>query len=150
MKSEEKSTNQKGLRSLKSEDYGMVEIDGPDDIIYKLTFDKNNRTLMINGKTFMRLKSDLGSEQAFIALFRKRSNPRKLQLDKKESAYYIVRNLGLPKNLQKAIFNTYSGGKTIEVYVEITRSRAHEFEINHTEVMDYLHKKNDYYNRLIH
>lgn len=150
MKSEEKSTNQKGLRSLKSEDYGMVEIDGPDDILYRLTFDKNNRTLMINGKTFMRLKPDLGSEKVFLALFKKRGVPKRLILNKKEDAYYIIRNLGLPLQLRKAMFNTYQAGKKIEVYTEITRERAREFRLDYTEIMDFLHEKSDYYNRLIH
>ena len=150
MNLEEDNTAQKGLRRLEHNDYGIVHVDSPEDILYRLNFDRKSRTLMINGKIFMRLKPDLNSEKAFLALFKKQGNHKRILLAKKEDAYYIIRNLGLPNNLRKAIFNTYMAGKKIEVYTEITRARAHEFNLDHTKVMDFLHEKNDYYNRLIH
>jgi hypothetical protein len=74
---------------------------------------------MINGKIFMRLKPDLNSEKTFLSLFKKRGSPKRILLAKKEDAYYIIRNLGLPKNLRKAIFNTYSAGKKLKYILKL-------------------------------
>lgn len=146
----DKDISSSGLRKPNQNDYGVVVTPQPSDVLYKLTFNKKDRTLRINNKIFMRLKLDLNVDSTFVAIFKKRGNPRRVVLNKKEDAYYIVRNLGLPEKLRKAIFNTYLAGKKIEVYTEITRERAHEFKLDHTEIMDFLHEKNDYYNRLIH
>lgn len=146
----DRDNNTSGLRKATHNDYGIVDMPRPDDVLYKLTFNKKTRILHINGKAFMRLKLGFKADLMFLALFKKRGNPKRVILEKKEDAYYIIRNLGLPDSLSSAIFNTYLAGKKIEVYTEITRERAHEFKLDHTEIMDFLHEKNDYYNRLIH
>lgn len=150
MKIQQGENPQKGLRKNTDKDYGIVQMPYPDDVLYKLTFDKDERTLLLNDRIIVRFKFEMKPELTFQKLFKKRGNPRRIILKNKGDANYIIRNMGLPKQLQHAIFKTYLAGKKMEVYTEITRKRAHDFKLDDTEIRDFMYERDDYYNRSNH
>lgn len=147
MKIQQGENPQKGLRKKTDKDYGIIQMPYPDDVLYRLTFDKDERTLLLNDRIIVRFKFEMKPELTFQKLFKKRGNPRRIILENKGDANYIIRNIGLPKQLQRAMFKTYLAGKKMEVYTEITRKRAHDFELDDTAIRDYMYERDDYHNR---
>lgn len=134
--------------------YGIVEMPQPDDVLYKLTYDKDTGELKL-GKSFVvkKFQWEEAGDRIFKEMFYpsteegriKNSGPAKeIELGTSELAYPIVNNIKMPLSLRKAIFTTSKNGRKLQVHTEITRERASKFKVQAKEIEDYVinHRKN--------
>lgn len=104
--------------------YGIVEQPHPDDVIYRLDYDKDLRYLKFNTFTIQTFRFESNADKVFGEIFEQEGEVKTLTVSKPAKADVIINNIAMPIRLRNAIFTTGSKGTRQQIHTVITRERA--------------------------